>query len=235
MTAQKLHKNTFPNESDEYRRARNKLLVAEINLRKQLSGVTNLRMKLPSGGKLKEDYTFDEIKNGKTSKTKFSNLFQDKKNSLIIYSMMYDPKWSEACPYCTSILDGLEGSAHNVNVQTNFIVVSKAPIQKLQAWKKKRGWNNLRLLSSFNNSYNKDYFAEDSNSEQIPALNVFQKTPKGIFHFYNTELLYAPPEKGQDARHVDLIWPIWNLFDLTPQGRGKWVADNSRPRKKDIH
>jgi hypothetical protein len=76
-------------------------------------------------------------------------------------------------------------------------VISKAPIQKLERWKKKRGWNNLRVLSSFNNSYNKEYFAEDSKGEQIPALNVFQKTPKGIFHFYKTELLYAPSEKGQ--------------------------------------
>ena len=136
---------------------------------------------------------------------------------------MYDPKWTEACPYCTSILDGLDGSAGNVNKQTNFIVVSKAPIQKLETWKKKRVWKNLRLLSSFNNSYNKDYFAEDPKGEQIPALNVFQKTTKGIFHFFSTELLYVASEKGQDPRHVDLIWPIWNLFDFTPEGRGKWT------------
>lgn len=222
-----MHKNIFPNEGDEYRKARNKLLIAEINLRKQLSDVTNQRMKLPMGGKLKEDYVFDEIKNGKTRKIKFSELFKDKKNSLIIYSMMYDPNWVEACPACTSILDGLDGSAPHVNEQTNFFVVSKAPIKKLQAWKKKRGWSNLHLLSSFNNSYNKDYFAEDSKSEQIPALNVFQKTPHGIFHFFNTELLYVKPEKGQDAHHVDLIWPIWSLFDFTPEGRRDWFPSNS--------
>lgn len=227
MTSKSLHNNTFPNESAEYRNARNKLLIAEMNLRKQLSEVNHRRMKLPMGGKLKEDYIFDEIKNGKIGKIKFSDLFQDKKNSLIIYSMMYDPKWKEACPACTSILDGLDGSSPHVNEQTNFVVVSKAPIKKLQAWQKKRGWSNLYILSSFNNSYNKDYFAEDHKGEQIPALNVFHKTSKGIFHFFNTELLYAKPEKGQDARHVDLIWPIWSLFDFTPEGRGNWFPSNS--------
>src|SRR6267143_2718179 len=200
IPTQKLHNNTFPNESNEYRKARNRLLIAEINLRKQISTVNNLRKKLPSGGKLKKDYVFDELKNSKIRKIKFTDLFHDKKNSLIIYSMMYDPNWDEACPACTSILDGLDGSAPHVNFRTNFVVVSKAPIQKLEMWRKKRGWNNLRLLSSFNNSYNKDYLAEDSKGEQLPALNVFQKRPGGIFHFFNTELAYVSPEKGHDPR-----------------------------------
>jgi len=86
-----------------------------------------------------------------------------------------------------------------------------------------RGWRNLRLLSSANNSYNHDYRAEEPNGDQMPALNVFVRRDGRIHHFYNTELLYAPHEKGQDGRHVDLIWPLWNMFDLTPEGRGeKW-------------
>ena len=55
---------------------------------------------------------------------------------------------------------------------------------------------------------------------QWPMLNVFRKTNEGIFHFYATELLLAPLDKGQDGRHVDSIWPLWNLFDLIPEGRG---------------
>ena len=88
------------------------------------------------------------------------------------------------------------------------MVVARAPIQKLTRWAKKRGWHNVRLLSSYHNTYNADYFAQDSDDDQQPTLNVFQKTPEGIFHTYNTELLYVPSEKDQDGRHVDLIWPV---------------------------
>lgn len=86
-----------------------------------------------------------------------------------------------------------------------------------------RGWRNLRLLSSAHNSFNADYHGETSDGGQIPALNVFVRRDGKIYHFYNTELLYAQSTPGQDPRHVDLIWPLWNLFDLTPEGRGtKW-------------
>ena len=55
---------------------------------------------------------------------------------------------------------------------------------------------------------------------QMPSLNVFVRRGGAIHHFYHTELLFAPTEPGQDARHVDLIWPLWNVFDFTPDGRG---------------
>jgi len=86
-----------------------------------------------------------------------------------------------------------------------------------------RGWRNLRLLSSADNTYNHDYHAESPEGDQLPALNVFGRRAGAIHHFYNTELLYAPSAPGQDGRHVDMIWPLWNLFDFTPEGRGeKW-------------
>jgi predicted dithiol-disulfide oxidoreductase (DUF899 family) len=133
---------------------------------------------------------------------------------------MYAPEAEKPCPMCTSILDGLNGNSPHVNDRVNFAVVARAPIQKIRSWALSRSWKNLRLLSSLKNTYNADYFAENSASDQLPALNVFYKTAEGIYHFYNTELLYVPPEKGQNPRHVDLIWPLWNLFDLTPEGRG---------------
>ncbi|MGZ4090979.1 MAG: DUF899 family protein, partial [Bacteroidia bacterium] len=93
-------------------------------------------------------------------------------------------------------------------------------IEKLMEWAKSRGWKNVHLLSSLHNTYNADYFAEDEKQNQQPALNVFRKTEEGIFHFYATEILFAPADKGQNARHVDAIWPLWNLFDMIPEGRG---------------
>jgi predicted dithiol-disulfide oxidoreductase (DUF899 family) len=76
--------------------------------------------------------------------------------------------------------------------------------------------------------YNADYHGETPDGDQIPALNVFVRRGRTIHHWYNTELLYAPAPPGQDARHVDLIWPLWNLFDLTPEGRGvDWYLELS--------
>lgn len=221
----KFHEHRFPGESNEYRQARNELLAMEIDLRKRIEEVAAFRRTLPLGGKLKDDYVFDEgaadLSDRETVKqTSFSELFAKDQQSLMIYSFMYAPEADKPCPMCTSILDGLNGNSPHVNNRVNFAVVAKAPIQKIRSWALSRGWKNLRLLSSLKNSYNADYFAENPEEGQLPALNIFQKTADGIHHFYNTELLYVPPEKGQNPRHVDLIWPLWNLLDLTPEGRG---------------
>lgn len=221
----KLHTNQFPNESDAYREARNELLVAEMALRKQYEEVAKLRRTLPTGGTLKEDYIFDEgvqdLSDQNTVKqTRFSELFSQGKNSLIIYSFMYATDAEKPCPACTSILDSFNGIAPHVRDRVNFVVVAKSPIEKIRAWARGRGWKNLRLLSSANNTYNADYFAEHEEWGQMPAINVFNKTENDIHHFYNTELLYAPSEEGQHPRHADFVWPLWNMFDLTPEGRG---------------
>jgi predicted dithiol-disulfide oxidoreductase (DUF899 family) len=216
-----LHDKTYPGETPEYRSARNELLIAEIALRRQTEAVAQMRRELPQGGKVGTDYIFDEYVNGELKKTRMSELFGPGKDTLAIYSMMYAPADEKACPSCTSIVDGLDGSSPHIMDRINFVVVTKAPIEKLLAWAKYRGWHNVCLLSSFSNTYNSDYFAENLKGGQMPALNVFQNTPDGIFHFYGTELLYAPSDPGQNARHVDTIWPVWNMFDLTPEGRGQ--------------
>ncbi|MCG8380397.1 MAG: DUF899 family protein [Proteobacteria bacterium] len=220
----KHHTNNFPNESGDYRQSRDKLLSAEIKLRRQLNDVAELRKSLPPGGKLKKDYVFieggNELSDTTTIKnTRFSELFDDGKNNLIIYSLMYAPDTETPCPACTSLLDGLNGIAPHVRSRDNFVVVARASIEKIRDWARQRSWHNLRLLSSNRNTYNIDYHAENEDGAQEPAINVFRKTEDGIFHFYNAELLYSPCDEGQHPRHADLYWPIWNLFDITPDGR----------------
>ncbi len=219
------HEKRFPNESNEYRTARNTLLQAEMALRKNIEEVAALRRELPLGGEVKEDYIFgrdSESLNDSASlhSIRFSELFFGNRNTLAIYSLMYGPKMEKACPSCTSILDGLNGSALHIKQKINFVVVAKSPMQRIREWAKVRGWENLHLLSSENNTYNLDYFAETEDGSQMPMLNIFLKKNNGIFHTYSTELLYAPTEDGQEPRHVDSLWPIWNMFDLTPEGRG---------------
>lgn len=220
----KFHEIRFPGEDDRYREARDELLEKEIELRKRMDEVAELRRRLPSSGKIQEDYVFDEGAHDLSDlqtvrQIKMSELFEKGRNSLIIYSFMY-PGDGKPCPMCTSVLDGLNGTGLRARERVNLAVVAKAPIQKIRSWASERAWTNLRLLSSQNNSYNRDYFAENEEWGQMPAVNVFQKKSDAVYHFYNTELLYAPMEDGQEPRHADLIWPLWNLFDLTPEGRG---------------
>jgi predicted dithiol-disulfide oxidoreductase (DUF899 family) len=204
----------FPNESQEYRAARSELLQAEIELRKQIEAVAAQRRRLPSGGEVAEDYVFE----GAKGSVRLSQLFENG-NTLVAYSFMFGPKMPKACPMCTSMLDGLDGNAHHIAQRTNLVVIAKSPLPRILEHARSRGWSNLKLLSSEKNSYNRDYHGESAEGAQMPMLNVFRKD-KTIRHFYGTELLFTKAEPGQNARHVDAIWPLWNLLDFTPEGRG---------------
>jgi predicted dithiol-disulfide oxidoreductase (DUF899 family) len=224
----------FPGESPEYRTARDTLLEAEKELRRRLEEIAALRRELPLGGRA-EDYVFEEAGDGPDEKreVRLSELFQPGKDTLLLYSYMFSSAMNRPCTSCTSILDGLDGTSPHATDRVNFAVVAKSPIERLRALGQERGWRNLRLLSSAGNRYNADYHAEDADGDQLPALNVFVRRPDGIYHSYCTEILYAPNEPGQDGRHVDLIWPLWNLFDLTPEGRGSdWYPKLEYPSGK---
>jgi len=211
-----MHDIRFPGENAEYRAARNELLEAEKDLRRNVESVAAKRRALPLGGEPPEDYVFD----GANGPVRLSELFDDGKDSLIVYSYMFGPQMKAPCVSCTSILDALDGEAPHVVQRVNLAVVAKSPIERILGFTRPRGWRNLRLLSSAGNTYNCDYHSEDAKGAQLPAANVFVRRDGKVRHFYSTELLYEPPEGGQDGRHVDMFWPLWNLFDLTPEGRG---------------
>ena len=220
-----LHSIRFPGESSSYRDARNKLLEAEVALRRNIEEVAALRRKLPLGGEVPEDYVFEEgapdLNDAKTAhKTRLSELFSPGKDTLVLYSYMFGPNMPAPCVSCTSILDGLNGSAPHIRQRVNFAVAAKSPLARIREVARGRGWNNLSLLSSAGNTYNRDYHGENAKGDQLPSLNVFVRRAGKIHHFYHTELLFAPQEAGMDGRHVDMIWPIWNMFDFTPEGRG---------------
>jgi len=219
-----LHEERFPGEGRAYRAARNALLKAEMELRMKMESVAALRRKLPLGGLVPEDYEFEEgaadIEDEETvRRVKMSELFE-RDASLIVYSYMYGPAMAKACPMCTSILDALDRTVTHAGQRINVVVVAKSPIQRIRAIARERGWRNLRLLSSANNRYNRDYRGEDATGSQLPALNVFARRDGAIRHAWCSELMFAPSEPRQNARHVDMMWPLWNLFDFTPEGRG---------------
>jgi predicted dithiol-disulfide oxidoreductase (DUF899 family) len=205
----------FPNETKQYRTARKKLLDAELALRRQVEKVAALRRKLPAGGELPQDYVFTS----QQGPVKLSELF-DRGNTLVAYSFMYGPQMKNACPMCTSFLDALDGNAQHLAQRTSLVVIARSPIERIVEYARGRGWRNLRLLSSAGTSYNRDYRGENEKGAQLPMMNVFVKRDGKVRHYYGTEVLYAPEEKGQNARHIDMMWPLWNVLDLTPEGRG---------------
>ena len=103
----------------------------------------------------------------------------------------------------------------------NLVAVAKAPFDHVHTFAVEREWRRLRVLSSANNTYNRDYLAETPEGDQRPMLNVFHRDGDVIRHFWGSEMFYAPTEPGQDPRHVGTLEPLWNLLDLTPEGRGK--------------
>jgi predicted dithiol-disulfide oxidoreductase (DUF899 family) len=223
--AQRAHTNRFPGESSRYRTARNKLLAAETDLRRQVERVARMRRKLPLGGLVREDYVFDEgpadsHKGAAARQVKLSELFRNNLDTLLIYSYMFGPKAQQPCPMCTSFLDSLEGAATHLSQRANLAVAAKSPIERILQFAQTRGWRRLRLLSSAHNNYNRDYQGETPEGGQLPMLNVFVRRKGKIYHSYATELQFMPPDKGQNQRHIDMMWPLWNLLDLTPEGRG---------------
>ncbi len=219
--ARSLHDVRFPGETDTYRSTRNALLAEEQSLRDKMEQVARRRRDLPLGGAVPEDYVFEEWMHGRIHRTKLSDLFAPNKSSLILYSFMYGPNDDEPCPLCTSFLDGANAYARHFTRRLNFAVIARSHIRRVAEWADHRGWNRMRVLSSAENTYNRDYGAETPGGVQLPALNVFVRTPQGIRHFYNAELLYVLSEGH--PRHIDLLWPIWSYFDLTPEGRGEFL------------
>jgi predicted dithiol-disulfide oxidoreductase (DUF899 family) len=129
-----------------------------------------------------------------------------------------------------AILDPLDRAVQHAGEHINFVVVAKAPLPLILTFGEERGWRRLRLLSSADNTYNRDYLAETAEGPQRPMLNVFHREAGAIRHFWGSELFYAPMDPGQDPRHAGTIEPIWNLFDLTPEGRPTdWDAQLSYP------
>ena len=228
----------FPDESTAYRAARARLLAQEMELRRAMEAVAASRRALPPGGAVREDYVFQ----GAAGNARLSELFAPGKNSLVIYSFMFprDPADTSPgpaggqtalleleegpCPSCTALLDQLDGAAAHAGQHINLAVVAKTSISRLLTFADERGWRALRLLSSATNAYNRDYHGETAAGAQRPMLNVFHRDGDTIRHFWGSELLYAPSDPGQDPRHVGTIEPLWNLFDLTPEGRPvDWV------------
>ena len=203
----------FPNESDNYRQARDALLAEEIELRRHIERVAEQRRALPPGGVVPKDYQFA----GESGPVSFSELFGDKQ-TLAIYSYMYGPKREQPCPMCTSLMNAWDGNSLDAEQRLALVMVARSPIERLLAVKKERGWRNLKLYSDTSGDFTRDYVSGDD--EDMPAFNVFTLRDSTRRHFWSGEMGGSTADPGQDPRGAPDLMPLWTILDWTPEGRG---------------
>jgi predicted dithiol-disulfide oxidoreductase (DUF899 family) len=212
---------TQPNESAEYRKARNALMVEEIELRRQISRVAELRRSLPPGGEVKGDYQFLS----ETSTVQGANpvgieaLFGDK-DTLFVYNWMYGPKRIRPCPMCTALLSSLDGNTDHLRQRIAVAVVGLSPIERQIAFKVERGWKNLQFYQDLNGQFSRDYHATMDDGGDGAAENIFTRRDGTIRHFWGAEAGFATADPGQDPTTAPDLMVLWNVLDLTPEGRG---------------
>jgi predicted dithiol-disulfide oxidoreductase (DUF899 family) len=209
------HANTarFPNESADYRRARQALLAEEIELRRHIERVAEQRRRLPPGGEVTKSYGFE----GEGGPVSFTDLFGSKP-TLIVYSYMFGPAREKPCPMCTSFMSTWEAKLPDVEQRVAFVFVARSPVERLIAAKQARGWTQHRIYSDVSGDYTRDYVSRDD--ADVPAYNVFTRRDGTIRHFWASEMGGATADPGQDPRGAPDFDSLWTILDTTPEGRG---------------
>jgi predicted dithiol-disulfide oxidoreductase (DUF899 family) len=227
-----LRQTRLTNESEEYLARREELRLAEIELMRQRERVADMRRRLPQGASV-QDYVFEEgpsnldAGDAPIRTVRLSELFSGPNRSVVVYHLMYGKRQTSPCPMCTSLIDGVNGVAHHVAQNADFVVAAAADPPALRAHARNRAWRNLRLLSCGTSTFKYDLRSEDADGNQDSTVSVFTRDEDGTLrHFYS-----AHPWMAHDIkeRGLDLLCPIWHVLDLTPQGRGDWYAELAYP------
>jgi predicted dithiol-disulfide oxidoreductase (DUF899 family) len=223
---------------DKWLTARKKLLAKEKQLTHQRDALNTERRELP-WVKVEKDYVFD----GPNGKQTLAELFQGR-NQLVVYHFMFGPEWEEGCPSCSFNMDHVDGMlVHLAQRDVTFVAISRAPISKIEAFKKRMGWR-FKWVSSHENDFNYDYHVSftpeemakgqvyynfgmnEFPSEEAPGISVFYKDQTGeIFHTYSSY-----------ARGTETVLGTYSYLDLVPKGRDEddlaftmsWVRHHDR-------
>lgn len=225
-----MRQTNLKNESAAYLASREELRLAEIQSMRLLERIAELRRALPEGATV-EDYEFTEGPVGlsagdEPAKTvRMSELFTGPGRALVIYQLMYGKKQTTPCPMCTMWIDGYNGVAQHLAQNVDFAIAAAADLPALRAYARTRGWNNLRLLSCGDSTFKYDMASEDAEGNQDSTISVFTRDSSGTLrHFYSGHPWLAD---DINQRGIDRLTPVYNMLDLTPQGRDDWFADLS--------
>ncbi len=219
----------FNSESEDYQRRRQELLAAEIALKDQVERVATLRRELPVGMRM-PDYVFregppdlDQNDPAQFREVRLSDLFTDGHDMLIVDHLMFAAEDDEPCEMCSMWADGYNAVTPHIMQRASFVLVAKAEISKLREFARQRGWDRIRLLSSHDTTFNHDLGMEQADGSQNPGLSVFTRTPDGaVYHRYTIGAEFDE----HNNRGIDPYTPVWNLFDLLPQGRDDWYPSH---------
>lgn len=208
-------------ESDEYRRQREELRIAELDLLDHVERVAAQRRKLHDT--VVDDYQLVDAPSGE--RVGLSQLFSAPDRALILYHFMYGKAQTEPCPMCTMWIDGYNAVVPHVTQNVDFAVVAAAEPAAITAFAASRGWSNLRLLSAGDSTLKYDLGSEEADGTQIEWISVFTLGGDGtVRHVYSKGARMAADRR---ERGIDLLTPVWHLLDLPPQGRGDWYPSLS--------
>ena len=216
------------NESADYVARRDELRLAEIELMRQRERVAAMRRSLPRGAVI-QDFVFQEgpsnLDDGDApiQKVRLSELFSGPDRSVVIYHFMYGKRQTSPCPMCTMWIDGYNGVSQHLAQSVDFAIAAAAEPAALRQHARNRGWRNLRLLSCGDSTFKYALRSEDADGGQDSTISIFTRDRDGTLrHFYS-----AHPWMAEDVkeRGIDLLTPVYNMLDLTPQGRGDFYAE----------
>ena len=212
----------------EWLKARKELLAEEKKFTRLRDSLVTKRRELP-WVRVEKNYVFD----GPGGKEKLSDLFGGR-NQLMVYHFMFGPDWKEGCPSCSLLADNFDGSVvHLAQRDVTFLAVSRAPLEKLEAYRKRMGWT-FRWTSSAGNDFNFDYHVSfpdgtrergvfynfeqqpDPETDELPGVSVFYKDNDGtIYHTYSTY-----------GRGGEVFLPVYSWLDIVPKGRNETKRGN---------
>lgn len=204
----------YPNDSDDYRRARTALLAEEIELRRHIERVAAMRRALPPGGAAR-DYAFAN-ESGET--VGLPDLF-GVHDTLVTYFWMYGPERQRPCPMCTAFLGALDTPSRDLGQRVGLAIIGRSPVERQLAFARERGWRHLKFFAAVGDDFVRDYRGFAPDGSEVPALDVWVRRDGRVHHFWGSEL-GPTADPGQDARGAPDPTPLWNILDLTPGGRG---------------
>ena len=214
----------LPNESPEYRRLRAELREAEIALKDQRARVAELRRQLPNDTIVETDYVFREGPRDLSAgdepirEVRLADLFDDPSKPLVLMHFMYGKKQEIPCPMCTMWADGYNGAVPHLLQRVNFAIVIAGDVGSFRPYARTRGWSHLRIVSAAESAFKADLKMESEDGGQQPGVSVFTRGDDGrIRHFYTGGAMMG----GGHFNGMDLLSPVWNILDLTPDGRGE--------------
>lgn len=207
---------------EEWLDARREHLVKEKELTRLRDELSQERRDLP-WVKINKEYVFE----GTEGRESLSDLF-DGRRQLLVYHFMFDPAWDEGCKVCSWFADHYSGTAiHLKHRDVSMVTVSRAPLEKLHAYRKRMGWD-IKWVSSSGSDFNYDYHVSCTVEEQekgevfynfqkskfvsaeSPGISAFYKDDGSIYHTYSSY-----------ARGLDILIGSYNLLDLVPMGRNE--------------